>query len=104
MYANRTSTDVHDATLKIQSNGPNTMDHTDFPDMENIGSFALYKNFTLLEIVNELVSKEEPLYFNPPTLQETLCNPNPRKAAHQIQRKCNGVISSCIRGQIAWIR
>jgi hypothetical protein len=51
--ANRNSTDVHDATLKIQSNGPNTMDHTDFPDMENIGSFALYKNFTLFEIVAE---------------------------------------------------
>jgi hypothetical protein len=32
-----------------------------------------------------LVSKEEPLYFNPPTLQETLRNPNPRKEAHQIQ-------------------
>jgi hypothetical protein len=44
-------------------------------------------NFTLFEIVNELVSKEEPLYFNPPTLQETLRNPNPRKEAHQIQRK-----------------
>jgi hypothetical protein len=57
----------------------------DFPDMENIGSFALYKNFTLFEIVNELVSKEEPLYFNPPTLQETLRNPNPRKEAHKIQ-------------------
>jgi hypothetical protein len=57
--------------------------------MENIGSFALYKNFTLFEIVNELVSKEEPLYFNPPTLQETLRNPNPRKEAHQIQRECN---------------
>jgi hypothetical protein len=25
----------------------------DFPDMENIGSFALYKNFTLFEIVAE---------------------------------------------------
>jgi hypothetical protein len=24
------------------------------------------KNFTLFEIVNKLVSKEEPLYFNPP--------------------------------------
>jgi hypothetical protein len=27
--------------------------HADFPDMENIGSFALYKNFTLFEIVAE---------------------------------------------------
>jgi hypothetical protein len=63
------------------------VDHADFPDTENIGSFALYKNFTLFKIVNELVSKEEPLYFNPPTLQETLCNPNPRKEAHHIQRE-----------------
>jgi hypothetical protein len=41
------------------------MDHTDFPDMKNIGSLTLYKNFTLFEIVNELVSKEEPSYFKP---------------------------------------
>jgi hypothetical protein len=59
------------------------------PNMENIGSFALYNNFTLFEIVNELVSKEEPLYFNPspPTLQETLHNPKPRNEAHHIQRE-----------------
>jgi hypothetical protein len=66
------------------------MDHTDFPDMKNIGSFALYKNFTLFEIVKELVSKEEPLYFKPPpqpTLQETLRNPNPKNEAHHIQRE-----------------
>jgi hypothetical protein len=88
VYANRNSTDVHDATLKIQSNNPNTMDHTYFPDMENIGSFTLYKSFALFEIVNELVCKEEPLYFNPPpTLQESLRNPNPRKEAHHIQRE-----------------
>jgi hypothetical protein len=87
MQTEANSTDVHDATLKIQSNGPNTMNHTDFPDTGNIGSFALYKNFTLFEIVNELVSKGEPLHFNPPTLQETLRNPNPRKEAHHIQRE-----------------
>jgi hypothetical protein len=75
--------DVRDTSLKIQSNGPITMDHGDFPDMENIDSFTLYKGFTLFEIVNELVTKEEP----PPTLQETLRNTNPRKKAHQIQKE-----------------
>ncbi len=61
--------DVRDTSLKIQSNGPITMDHGDFPDMENIDSFTLYKGFTLFEIVNELR------------------NPNPRKKAHQIQKE-----------------
>jgi hypothetical protein len=79
------------ATLKIQSNGPNTVDHADFPDTENIGSFALYKNFTLFEIVNELVSKEEPLYFNPspPTLQETLRKRIQEKRHTTFKGKCN---------------
>jgi hypothetical protein len=54
-------------------------DHADFPDMENIGSFALYKNFTLFEIVNELVSKEEPLYFNPPNLARNIAQPKSKK-------------------------
>jgi hypothetical protein len=44
-----------------------------------IDSFALYKNFMLFENVNELVTKEEPLYFNPPTLQVSLHNPNASK-------------------------
>jgi hypothetical protein len=79
--------------------------HAEFPDTENIGSFALYKNFTLFEIVNELVSKEEPLYFNPQTLQEPLHNPNPRKEAHQIQREMqHSVINSCIRVQVVWMQ
>jgi hypothetical protein len=85
--ANGNPTDVRDANLKIQSNCPNTVDHADFPDQENIDSFTLYKNFTLFEIVNELVTKEEPCIFNPRTLQETLCNPNPRKEAHQTQKE-----------------
>jgi hypothetical protein len=57
--------------------------------MKNIGSFTLYKNFTLFEIVNELVSKEEPSYFEPlpQPCKKTLRNPNPRKEAHHIQRE-----------------
>jgi hypothetical protein len=82
------------------------MDHTDFPDMKNIGSLTLYKNLTLFETVNELVSKEEPLNFKP------VPQPCKKHCATQIQEtrhttfigKCNGVINSCIRCQIAWIR
>jgi hypothetical protein len=44
---NGNHTDVQDTSLKIQSNGPITVDHGDFPDTENIDSFALYKGFTL---------------------------------------------------------
>jgi hypothetical protein len=100
VYANRNSTDVHDATLKIQSNGPNTMDHTDFPDMKNIGSFALYKNFTLFEIVlNELVSKEEPLYFKPlPQPCKKHCTTQIQEKRHTtFKGKCNGVINACMK-------
>jgi hypothetical protein len=57
---NGNHTDVQDKSLKIQSNGPITVDHGDFPDIKKIESFALYKGFTLFEIVNELVTKEEP--------------------------------------------
>jgi hypothetical protein len=45
-------------------------------------------NFTLFEIVKELVSKEEPLYFKPlpqPTLQETLHKS--KKRGTQIERE-----------------
>jgi hypothetical protein len=104
VHANRNSTDVHDATLKIQSNGPNTMDHTDFPDMKNIGSFALYKNFTHFEIVKELVSKEEPLYFKPLQACKKHCTTQIQERRHTtFKGKCNGVKNECIRGQIAWI-
>jgi hypothetical protein len=41
----------------------------------------------LFEIVDELVTKEEPLYFNLPNLQASLQNPIPRKEAHQIQKE-----------------
>jgi hypothetical protein len=75
--------------------------HAEFPDAENIGSFALYKNFTLFEIVNELVNPNP----NPQTLQEPLHNPNPRKEAHQIQREMQHcVINSCIRVQVVWMQ
>jgi hypothetical protein len=72
-------TDARDTTLKIQSNGPNTMDHGDFPACDTIDTFALYKNFTLFEIVNELVTKEEPLYFNLPNLESLMAKPNSKK-------------------------
>jgi hypothetical protein len=55
------------------------MDHRDFPDTENIDSFALYKGFTLFEIVNELVTKEEPLCFNPPNLARNIAEPKSKK-------------------------
>jgi hypothetical protein len=42
--------DAHDTTLKIQSNGPNTMDHGDFPEGDTFDSSALYKNFMLLKL------------------------------------------------------
>jgi hypothetical protein len=80
-------TDACDTTLKIQSNGPNTMDLGDFPACDTIDTFALYKNFTLFEIVNKLVTKEEPLYFNPPNLASLIANPIPRREAHQIQKE-----------------
>jgi hypothetical protein len=51
----------------------------ELPDTENIGSFALYKGFTLFEIVNELVTKEEPLYFNPPNLARNIAEPKSKK-------------------------
>jgi hypothetical protein len=72
-------TDACDTTLKIQSNGPNTMDLGDFPACNTIDTFALYKNFTLFEIVNKLVTKEEPLYFNPPNLASLIAKPNSKK-------------------------
>ncbi len=74
--------DVRDTSLKIQSNGPITMDHGDFPDMENIDSFTLYKGFTLFEIVNELR------------------NPNPRKKAHQIQKEMQLYIKSITEDEL----
>jgi hypothetical protein len=73
--------------MQVLSSPCKSCHHADFPDQENIDSFTLYKNFTLFEIVNELVTKEEPCIFNPRTLQETLCNPNPRKEAHQTQKE-----------------
>jgi hypothetical protein len=75
----RKPTDARDTTLKIQSNGPNTMDHGDFPEGDTVDSFALYKNFMLFEIVNELVTKGEPLYFNPPNLASLIAKPNSKK-------------------------
>jgi hypothetical protein len=72
-------TDARDTTLKIQSNGPVTMDHGDFPEGTTVDLFALYKNFMLFEIVNELVTKEEPLYFNPPNLASLIAKPNSKK-------------------------
>jgi hypothetical protein len=33
----------------------------------------------LFEIVNELVTKEEPLYFNPPNLTSLIAKPNSKK-------------------------
>jgi hypothetical protein len=47
--------------------------------MENIDSFTLYKGFTLFEIVNKLVTKEEPLYFNPPNLARNIVEPKSKK-------------------------
>ncbi len=69
-------TDARDTTLKIQSNGPNTIDNRDFPACDTVDTFALYKKFMLFEIVNELVTKEEPLYFNPPNLASLIAKPN----------------------------
>ena len=72
-------TDARDTTLKIQSKGPETVDFGDFPEGTTVDHFALYKNFTLFEIVNELVTKEEPLYFNPPNLENLIAKPNSKK-------------------------
>jgi hypothetical protein len=72
-------TDARDTTLKIQSNGPNTIDNRDFPACDTVDTFALYKKFMLFEIVNELVTKEEPLYFNPPNLASLIAKPNSKK-------------------------
>jgi hypothetical protein len=55
------------------------MDNGDFPEGTTVDHFALYKNFTLFEIVNELVTKEEPLYFNPPNLESLIAKPNSKK-------------------------
>jgi hypothetical protein len=76
-----TPTDARDTTLKIQCNGPNTMDHGDFPACNTIDTFILYKNFMLFEVVNELVTKEEPLYFNPPNLARLIAQPKSKKRA-----------------------
>jgi hypothetical protein len=72
-------TDARDTTLKIQSNDPVTVDHGDFPEGTTVNLFALYKNFMLFEIVNELVTKEEPLYFNLPNLASLIAKPNSKK-------------------------
>jgi hypothetical protein len=77
--ANGNPTDAHDTTLKIQCNGPNTMDLGDVPACDTIDTFTLYKNFMLFEIVHELVTKEEPLYFNPPNLTSSIAKPNSKK-------------------------
>jgi hypothetical protein len=77
--ANGNPTDARDTTLKIQCNGPNTMDLGDFPACDTIDAFTLYKNFMLFEIVHELVTKEEPLYFNPPNLTSSIEKPNSKK-------------------------
>jgi hypothetical protein len=42
--------DAGGTTLKIQSNGPATMDHGDFPKGTTVDLFALYKDFTLLKL------------------------------------------------------
>jgi hypothetical protein len=73
------ATDARNTTLKIQCNGPNTMDHGDFPACDKIDTFALYKHFTLFEIVNELVTKEEPLHFIPPKLASLIAQPKSKK-------------------------
>jgi hypothetical protein len=77
------------------------MDHGDFPECDTIDTFALYKNFKLFEIVNKLVIKEEPLYFNPPNLDSLIAKPNSKKrgtpdAKGNATKKCGFHLESFI--------
>jgi len=71
---------TRDMKPAIISQGPLTTNLGDFSKATKIEDFALVKPFTFYAMLHELVTMDDPFYFNPPGLREQLDQFNKRPA------------------------